>query len=111
MLKRYQEEGGKIRKNRGAFLWMTFFIALTGSYFSQIYLKDIFGRQEESVEKLSYLAEENGEYVTNTNTKENMLENAMRSVVGISKLQANEESIFDVSLSQKWGMRNRSHCL
>lgn len=94
------------------FLIFTFFVAVSGSFFVQTYLARIIGSEEiNSVEKLSIESEVNGMELVEENNQEKVIEQAMKSVVGISKLQASEESILDVALSQKWGLRHRSYCI
>lgn len=91
-------------------LLVVFSVAILGAFFSQMYVKNTISQKtSDNIERLSY---EN----TQSNTEnsliesESVIEKAMKSVVGISKLQANEESIFDVALSEKWGMRYRYYC-
>ena len=103
---RYQPLDKRNKKINWLFLMITFFVALGGSYFAQIYLNDIWGIENSNeVEKLSYQGIENNAETVSFQQDENVIEEAMKSIVGISKLQANEESLFDVALSQKWGLR------
>lgn len=94
-------------------LVVTFLVALSGSYLAQTFFSKIWGTEEKNeTERLSNIQNNsNDEEILLKNDDENIIENAMKSVVGISKLQANEESLFDVNLSQKWGIRYRNYCL
>lgn len=85
---------------------LTFLVAMVGSYCVQTYIVKMYGNEEKNVvaEKLS-----NNTVIENlTNevkyTKADVIEESMKSVVGIGMLQANEDSLFDVSLAEKWGM-------
>lgn len=92
-------------------LILTFMVALVGSYLSQIYLTNIWGTDNISeAQRLSYNKYEDI-VIEESPKSESVIEEAMKSVVGISKLQANEESILDISLSQKWGMRNGNYSI
>ncbi|MBQ9313478.1 MAG: hypothetical protein IJ220_00510 [Clostridia bacterium] len=107
---RYQPLEKRNKKINWLFLMITFFVALGGSYFAQIYLNDIWGMENSNeVEKLSYQGTQNNVEVLSLKQDENIIEEAMKSIVGISKLQANEESLFDVALSKKWGLRYRDN--
>ena len=111
--KMYLYESYENKKNKINWLVVivTFLVALSGSYLAQIYFSKIWGNEEQNeTERLSYMQEDNNKKVILKEDSENIIEEAMQSVVGISKLQANEESIFDVSLNQKWGIRNRNYC-
>lgn len=92
-------------------LLVIFSVAILGAFFSQIYVKNnISQNTSDNIERLSYDSSKNN--IENSSIEnESIIEKAMKSVVGISKLQANEESIFDVALSEKWGMRYRYYCL
>ncbi len=85
---------------------LTFLVAVVGSYGVQTYVVKMYGNEEKNVvaEKLS--SNIAGESLINEvkYTKADVIEEAMKSVVGISMLQANEDSLFDVSLAEKWGM-------
>lgn len=109
----YQSYDKRKKKVNWLLLLATFLVALGGSYFSQVYLKNIWGAEEVAetpeVEKLSYEETQNQIGALPENRSENMIERVTQSVVGINKLQANEESLFDVSLSQKWGLRDRNY--
>ena len=85
------------------FYLLTFFVALIGTYAVQVYMNDILGSDNNEIERLAYSA--NNTYINEEkNNSEDMIEEVMKSVVGISRLQANEESLFDVQVSQKWGL-------
>lgn len=93
-------------KKRWPFILITFLVAVSGSYFVQTYLVNRFGVQQDNevTERLSNnFVEENKTFEVKYN-RADVIEEAMKSVVGISMLQANEESIFDLSLAEKWGM-------
>lgn len=91
------------RNKNWSYLVFTFFIAVAGSYLAQTYFVNNIGI-EENVDKLS--AEVNT--IENTSDEiysaENMIEEAMKSVVGISIIKANEESLFDLFVAEKWGL-------
>lgn len=107
----YQSYENKKNKINWFLLLVTFLVALSGSYLAQIYFSKIWGNEEQSeTERLSYMQEENNnQEVVIKDNEEDIIDEAMQSVVGVSKLQANEESLFDVNLSQKWGIRNRNY--
>ena len=93
------------KKNKVLFYIFTFIFAVLGAYLFQTF----FNSKVESEENIQRLSEEINikEPVNyNLNTRENIIEETMKSVVGISIIQANEESIFDISLSEKWGLRH-----
>lgn len=107
----YSYEAKKREKRVGIMLGITFIVAFGGAYFSQILLTHIFGREEnDSVERLSNEVNISVKEEEKLVTKEDMLEEVMKSVVGISKLKANEDSLFDISMNQKWGLRNGNYC-
>lgn len=98
--------GNSRKKKRWPFILLTFLIAVVGSYGVQTYVIKMYGNEEKNVvaEKLSNnIAVE--KLVNEVKyTRADVIEEAMKSVVGISMLQANEDSLFDVSLAEKWGM-------
>jgi hypothetical protein len=60
-----------------------------------VYFADIFEREGKSeAKRLMVQAEENFQQQERPKSTQ-MIKEAMKSVVGISKLQANEESVFD----------------
>lgn len=98
--------GNSKEKKRWPFVLLIFLVAVVGSYGVQTYVIKMYGKEEKNVvaEKLS-----NNVVVENSANevkymKADVIEEAMKSVVGISMLQANEDSLFDVSLAEKWGM-------
>lgn len=105
MLYLYQYGNNK-RKRRWPLILITFVVAVSGSYFVQTYLANRFAMQpnNEITERLSNDVEKKNINYEVTYNMEDVIEEAMKSVVGISILQANEESIFDVNLTEKWGM-------
>lgn len=105
MLYLYQYGNNK-KKRRWPFVLITFVVAVSGSYFVQTYLANRFAMQsnDEITERLSNDIEKKNINYEVTYNKEDIIEEVMKSVVGISILQANEESIFDVDLTEKWGM-------
>lgn len=97
----YQNYG--IRKKKSwPFLLLTFLIAVAGSYFVQTYLTTITGGNE--VKRLSYDTLDVNETKLSEKKLTDVVSEAMQSVVGISMLKANEESLFDVLLTEKWGL-------
>lgn len=98
--------GNSRKKKRWPFILLTFLVAVAGSYGVQTYVIKMYGNEEKNVvaEKLSNnIAVE--KWVNEVKyTRADVIEEAMKSVVGISMLQANEDSLFDVSLAEKWGM-------
>lgn len=98
--------GNSKKKKRWPFILLTFLVAVVGSYGVQTYVIKMYGNEEKNVvaEKLSNnIAVE--KLVNEVKyTRADVIEEAMKSVVGISMLQANEDSLFDVSLAEKWGM-------
>lgn len=98
--------GNSRKKKRWPFILLTFLVAVAGSYGVQTYVIKMYGNEEKNVvaEKLSNnIAVE--KLVNEVKyTRADVIEEAMKSVVGISMLQANEDSLFDVSLAEKWGM-------
>ena len=106
----YQPYEKKKNKINWFILLITFLVALGGSYFAQTFISKIWGTEDNiELERLSYNQEENNSEIILEDNGEETIEQAMQSVVGISKLQANEESLFDVNVSQKWGIRNRNN--
>lgn len=102
----YQTYEKRKKKFNFFYIILTFIAGFGGAFFAQSYLKDIIGKNNENdITKLSYetpyFKEEKYQQINN----EDMIETVMNSVVGISKLQANEESLFDISLSKKWRIR------
>ena len=102
----------KIRRKKTIVrILLTFIFAVIGSYLVQTYLTNRIGAEDyNNVQRLSNESEENY-FATPEYSKEDIIEEAMKSVVGISIIKANEESIFDVSLPEKWGLRNWSHSI
>ena len=84
-------------------LFFTFLVAAGGSYFVQSYVGQIFGAPLQNENNTVLYSEGNNSDSKSFVNNDNILENAMKSVVGISKLQANEESIFDINFTEKWG--------
>ena len=99
----YNYQGYGMRKKKSwPFLLVTFLIAAIGSYFVQTYLTVITGGEE--VKRLSNEVQYSNFQVVEERKLTDVVEDVMQSVVGISMLKANEESIFDISLTEKWGL-------
>lgn len=99
----YNYQGYGMRKKKSwPFLLVTFLIATIGSYFVQTYLTIITGGEE--VKRLSNEVQYSNFQVVEERKLTDVVEDVMQSVVGISMLKANEESIFDISLTEKWGL-------
>lgn len=96
----YQDYGYKKRK-RWPFLLFTFIVAVSGSYLIQTFLSVMQGNEKEVKRLENEVSSYNQSVQYN---RADIIENAMKSVVGISMLKANEESLFDVLLTQKWGL-------
>lgn len=102
----YQDYENKKKNGKWPTLVFTFIVAVSGSYLVQTYLSAMQGTQQK-VERLSNerLTNEVNYYNESVSkSRADIIEEAMKSVVGISMLKANEESLFDISLTQKWGL-------
>ena len=99
------------RKKRIIWAFITFIFAILGSYLVQTYLTSRMGTEgKNEVERLSNIS--NVKINTNeTKKQEDIIDEAMKSVVGISVIKANEESIFDISVVEKWGLRNGDYSI
>ena len=97
----YRDYGYQKKKRRWPFLLFTFVVAVSGSYLVQTYLTSMQGT-EKNAERLSNEIIYEKEIVKQS--RADLVEDAMKSVVGISMLKANEESLFDISLTEKWGL-------
>lgn len=91
----------KKKKKNWLLLLFTFLVAVSGSYLVQTFFTSRRG-SEGNIEKLSNEVEVISK--ESNKSQADIIENAMKSVVGISMLKANEESLFDVSLTEKWGL-------
>lgn len=94
------------RRKRFMSIFFTFIVAASGSYLAQTYLSYRFGN-EKNIERLSnnYMRED--EIVLKSNylkSRADVIEECMKSVVGISMLKPNDESLFDTLLTEKWGL-------
>ena len=106
----YQSYEQKKDKINWFALLITFLVALGGSYLAQTFISKIWGTEDNAeIERLSYNQVDNSNEAILEDNSEKIIEQAMQSVVGISKLQVNEESIFDVNLNKKWGIRDRNN--
>lgn len=102
-VKMYNYRNYGVRKKRSwPFLLATFLIAVAGSYFIQTYLTSIADGIE--TKRLSNEVENSNFQVIEEKKLTDVVSEVMQSVVGISMLKANEESIFDISLTEKWGL-------
>lgn len=102
-VKMYNYRNYGVRKKRSwPFLLATFLIAVVGSYFIQTYLTSIADGIE--TKRLSNEVENSNFQVIEEKKLTDVVSEVMQSVVGISMLKANEESIFDISLTEKWGL-------
>ena len=94
----------KVKKKKWPFWVCTFIIAVCGSYLVQTYLTIIEGA--ENVYDAKLLSSETTQKSNSVVTKSysDMLEQAMKSVVGISSIKVSEESLFDPLTVEKWGL-------
>lgn len=100
----YQEYENK-KKRIWPILILVFIATVSSSYLVQTYMsikKSGQGNVERLSNEVSYSIVNNSE--NNEKSRADIIEEAMKSVVGISMLKANEESMFDISLTQKWGL-------
>ncbi len=106
----YKELEKAKRRKRIWGIFLTFIFAVSGSYLVQTYLTSRAGSEgNNDVERLSDtdVVEEN---IEENKSREDIIQEVMKSVVGISAIKANEESLFDVELPEKWGLRHRCYC-
>lgn len=98
----YKYQMNEKSKKRWPFLLFTFVISMVGSYFVQSYLTMRIGSQYN----IQRLTTENMEMnnLVDAVSRADVISEAMKSVVGISMLRANEESLFDIALAEKWGL-------
>lgn len=98
--------GSQKPKKKWPFILLTFLVAVTGSYAVQTYMMKRLGNEDDNaiVERLSNTEISKESIKEVTYNRADIIENAMKSVVGISMLQATEESIFDANVTEKWGM-------
>lgn len=101
----YQFDGNKKKKINWPILLLVFMATVSASYLLQTYRLVKQGSQSK-VEKLSSDTSYSMLSYSEIETKNrvDIIEEAMKSVVGISMLKANEESMFDIAITQKWGL-------
>lgn len=84
------------------------FATVVVTVFAMQYVPNMFAQNENAeVQRLSNeqsLKTEPDEVKDDKNNVVNIVENNMKSVVGISVLQPDEKSLFDVNVTQKWGI-------
>lgn len=84
------------------------FVTVIVTVFVMQYVPDMFAQNENS--KVQRLSNEQSVKLNQTEIKDdendiiNIVENNMKSVVGISVLQPDEKSLLDVNVTQKWGI-------
>ena len=105
----YQELERTRKRKRILGIFLTFIFAVIGSYLIQTYLTNRIGSEGNNVERLANY-NESGDSVKKVTKREDIIENVMKSVVGISVMKANEESLFDIELAEKWGLRHWYSC-